>query len=411
MFKSIAVAVACAMCMALGPAVLFVGTFPIFLPAVSDEFGWGAGIFPQGLLLMGAANALAALIGGRLVDRFSVRWLVLAGLVCWAGTLFALSVMNGSEAQLLVVTAVMGAAGCFCGTVALAKVIASWFDRHRGLAMAVTLGASPAVGTSVMVVVANYLVAPLGWRLTYQLFATMVVLVCVPLTLLFMREPSHGAAHVSAESRVDATDGSVRQALFSVAFWKVVIATMLVGSVVSALNSHLVAWSAERGITQTAAAFALSAFYLANPVGAIVSGAVADRVSGPRPLALFYGLPLLGFALLLAFGAPALLLAMVLMGAGFGAASTLMLFLVTRYFGIQNAAQLMGIGVGVCMLMLGVGPVVLGYAHDHFHSFAPATPVLSALLAVSIAVYLTLKPYRVAPQAELVIQQPVDAIR
>lgn len=63
-----------------------------------------------------------------------------------------------------------------------------------------------------------------------------VVPVCVPLTLLF-------------------------------AFWKIVIATLLVGSAVDALNAHLVAWSAERGITQTAAAFALSAFYLANPVG------------------------------------------------------------------------------------------------------------------------------------------------
>jgi cyanate permease len=59
----------------------------------------------------------------------------------------------------------------------------------------------------------------------------------------------------------------------------------------------------------------------------------------------------------------------------------------------------MGIGVGMCMLMLGVGPVVLGFAHDRFHSFAPATSVLSALLAISIAVYLTLKPYRVSIQA------------
>lgn len=397
MFKGIAAAVTCAICMALGPAVLFVGTFPLFLPAVSQEFGWGAGIFPQGLLFMGAANAFAAIAGGRLLDRFSVRRLVLAGLVFWAASLFALSLMNGSEVQLVIITLVMGMAGCFCGTVALAKVIASWFDRHRGLAMAITLGASPAIGTSVMVVATNYLIAPLGWRSTYQLLAALVVVVCIPLTVLFMREPPHSATQVPLGNAATA-DGSVRQALFSIGFWKIVLATMLVGSVIGAFNAHLVAWSAERGITQTVAAFALSAFYLANPVGAIAAGAVADRVSGPRPLALFYGLPLLGLVLFLAFGAPALLPAMVLMGAGFGAASTLMLFLVTRYFGIQNAAQLMGIGVGMCMLMLGVGPVVLGYAHDHLHSFAPAAPVLVVLLSVSIAVYLTLKPYRVAPQ-------------
>lgn len=408
MNKAIAATIACAICMALGQAALFVGTFPVFLPAVSKEFGWGAGVFPQALLLMGVANVAASIFGGRLIDRFGVRWLVLVSLIGWAATLFAMSLLNGSETQLLIIAVVMGVVTCFSGPVALAKVVAGWFDRHRGLALALSLGTAPAIGTASMLIMTNTLIDTHGWRFTYQVLALLVVVVSIPLAALFMREAPHVMSPQPGSDEVP-DGGTVKQALLSANFWMIVLVTTLVCTVVNAVTTHFVAWSAEHGVTPTAAAFALSAYSLANPVGTIASGAMADRVQGPKPLAVFYGLPFIGLWLLLLMGSMALIPAMILMGIGFGAASGLLPFLVTRYFGVKHAAQLIGIGIGLFVLLLGVGPVVLGLVRDRFQSFAPATPALLTLLAMAVIACLSLRRYRVTTPAPSLFNKAADA--
>lgn len=398
MNKAVAAAFACATCMALGQSPLFVATFPMFLPAISREFGWGAGVFPQALLVVGASNVIASFFGGRLIDRFGALRLVLVSLIGWAAVLFTMSVLNGSRLQLWVVAAAMGVVTCFNGPVALAKVVAGWFDRHRGLALALALGTAPAVGAATMLILSNALIASHGWRFTYRVLAVLVVVISMPITALFMREAPQATSDHSVIGQAS-DDGTVKEALLSVNFWMIVLVTALVCTVVNALTAHFVAWSAERGVSQTSAAFALSVYSLATPIGTIASGALADRVRGPKPLAIFYGLPFIGLGILLLVGSVSLMPAMILMGAGFGAASGLLPFLITKYFGVRHAAQLIGIGIGLFVLFLGMGPVALGYAHDRFHSFAPAMPVLLILLALAVVACLSLRRYRVATPA------------
>jgi cyanate permease len=258
-----------------------------------------------------------------------------------------------------------------------------------------------------MLIMSSTLITTHGWRFAYQVLAVLVVVITLPLAALFMREapsavPEHRGMGVASD------ESTVKQALLSLNFWMIVLVTTLVCTVANAVTAHFVAWSAERGITQTAATFALSAYSLASPIGTIASGAVADRAQGPRPLALFYGLPFVGLGLLLIVGQTALIPAMMLMGAGFGAASGLLPFLVTRYFGVRHAAQLIGIGIGLFVLLLGIGPVVFGLVHDRYHSFAPATPVLLILLALAVVACLSLRRYnRIAPPPSL-LDRPAD---
>jgi cyanate permease len=256
-----------------------------------------------------------------------------------------------------------------------------------------------------MVVTASHFIAVDGWRFTYRLLALLVVAIAIPVTVLFLHEPMSAANEAKPEtlSGEPSAGGSVHQALLSTDFWLTVLVTILVCTTVNALVAHFVAWSGERGVSLRSATFALSAFSLGSPIGTVVSGAVADRANGPRPLAFFYGLPLVGLAMLLLLGPAALIPSMVLLGAGFGAASGLLPFLVTRYFGVEHAAQLIGIGIGIFVLLLGVGPVILGYAHDHFRSFSPADPVLLAVLAAAIVASLSLRQYRVRPYSERMV--------
>lgn len=379
--------------MSLGMPTLFMGTFPLFLQPVSQEFGWGAGIYPQAVLIAGTAGALVGPIVGQLIDRFGVRPVVFVGLLGWGAGLIGLSFLNGSQLQLMLISALTGIVSAGCGPIALAKVVAGWFDRHRGLALGIVLSAAPAVATACMLVVTNALLASHSWRLTYRAFAVMVVLVALPAAWLLMREAASSSAPGKPEAEHAAHGLTASQALRTRDFWKLILLTGLVCGVVQALIAHFVAFSAEYGVSSTSATIALSAFSLVGPVGPVLAGALADRVSGPKPLALFYGLPLFGLLAITLIGAAAAIPAMILLGLGFQTATGLLPYLMTRYFGIRYASQLFGIGLGFMVLFMGAGAVVLGFARDRLHGFTLATPVLLALLATAAAIAVMLRRY------------------
>jgi len=393
MSKAVRAAFACAVCMALGLAPVLIGTLPVFLPPISREMGWGAAVFPQSTLVAGTAGALVGPLVGSALDRFGVRPILLSGLVGWSSMLFALSYLTGSQGQLLGISVVLGIAGAACGPIALAKVVAGWFDRHRGLALGFVLSAAPALATAILVVATDALISTHGWRFSYRVLAMIVICLAVPVAFLLLHEAPAARARSDARAAADPGGMTVLQALRSPDFWSVMVPTALVGGVANAVVGHFVAFSAERGISSATATLALSAYSLVGPVGPLLAGALADRVSGPRPLVLFYALPLTGLALLLVLGPLAAIPGMILMGVGFSACTGMLPYLLTRYFGVRHASQLFGIGIGISTFAMGGGPVVLGFAHDRLNRFADTIPVLLVLLAAAIGVSLTLRKY------------------
>lgn len=393
MSKAFAAAFACALCMSLGLAPLFMGTFPLFLQPVSQELGWGAAIYPQAALVAGMSGALLGPVIGQLIDRFGVRPLMFLGLLGWAASLIGLSFLDGSHLEMLIISVFMGITAAICGPISFAKIVAGWFDRHRGLALGIVLSAAPAIATAIMVVVAKSLIAEYGWRFSYRTFAAGVVCVAIPAAFFLMHE-ARASDRAGTPGAADLVAGATaREALRTRDFWMVMLVTGLVCSVVQALLAHFVAWSAEHGISDSSATMALSAFSLVSPAGPLLAGALADRVHGPRPLVIFYALPLIGLTLLIGVGAPAVIPAMVMLGIGFQASTGMLPYLLTRYFGVRYASQLFGIGLGVVTLSMGVGPVILGFARDQLHTFAATTPALFLLLLGAIATTLMLRNY------------------
>lgn len=391
--RGIGAAFACALCMSLGMPTLFMGTFPLFLQPVSNEFGWGAGIYPQTALVAGTAGGLVGPLIGQLIDRCGVRPVMFVSLLGWAASLMGLSLLSGSQLQLLIMSAVMGIISAGCGPIALAKVVAGWFDRHRGLALAIVLSAAPAVATAIMIVATNALLVEHSWRFSYRVFAAGVVFIALPVAWLLVREASVSDVADKADAEHAGFGLTARQALRTRDFWMIMLLTGLVCGTVQSLIAHFVAFSAEYGVTAMSATVALSAFSLVGPAGPLLAGALADRVSGPKPLAIFYGLPLVGVLVLIFLGKVAVIPTMILIGVGFQTATGMVAYLMTRYFGVRYASQLFGIGLGVMTLSMGMGPVILGFARDRLPSFASATPALLALLAGAFVVSLALRRY------------------
>src|SRR5579883_1006206 len=166
--QAILAAIACGICMGLGLATLFVGTFPVFLVPVSRQFGWGLAVFPRAIMSAAIATALFGPLAGRLIDRYGVLPFMLAGLATWGACREAYSIVPGNALMIYVLTALIGVSGSLCGAVPLAQVVSGWFDKNRGLVLGLVLSAAPAATTAVAVLGARELILDFGWRAAYR---------------------------------------------------------------------------------------------------------------------------------------------------------------------------------------------------------------------------------------------------
>jgi MFS family permease len=393
--ETIVITIACFICMGLSFAPIFMGTFPLFLEPVSKDLHWSASTFPQAMLISGLTGALSGPLVGRLIDTLGVRKVLIPGLLAWAATLAAMSFLDGSVVMLYVIAALMGPLAASCGPVALAKVVSSWFDRSRGVALGVVLGGSAAVSTAVLLPIARLLILEFGWRNSYLAFAALIVLIGGPTAYLFVKEaPSSRMTRAGMPAPVSAAvDATPTVAFTSRAFWTVILASCLACASCGALAKHFLPWSAERGISPVAATFALSLFSLAGPLGAVIAGAAADRLARPRMLAVVFAAPLVGFGVMLTSHEWAVVAGLTLMGAGFAAVAGLLPFFTSRYFGLKSASTIFGVSIGLVTISLGVGPVVFGVLRDKWGSYISASPVVIAALCVGVVLASTLPQY------------------
>ena len=387
MRRDLTAAGASALAMALG-FPLFIGTFPVFIGPVSQAFGWGAKVYPQSLLTVAITTAVASPLIGQLIDRIGARPVVVAGLVAWAADIFALSLLSGSEMQLLSLSVVMGISAAAAGPVAYSRIVASWFDRHLALALALVLSAAPSLGAALLVSSAARLIPAFGWRTSYRLLAALVLILASPAALAWIRESKGPATAVQAEAPRADEGAGLGAAACSRDFWVIILVTCLICGVIQGIVVHFVAIALERGVDATRASFALSAFSLAAPVGPALAGALADR-AGPRILAIFYALPAISLVLFLDANAP--VTAMVGLGLGFSASMGMLPYLLTRYFGLRHSSQLVGLGLGAASISISAGSVLVGAVRDRLGSFAPMLPMLLLALGAGFLLSLALR--------------------
>ena len=391
--QAVLAAITCGVAMAFGPAVLFLGTFALFLGPVSKASHWGSAVYPGGLFLSGIVAALIGPVGGRLMDRFGVRIVVIPSLLLWVLALGGLSYVEGSPARLYADCTLMGVAQACFGPIAIAKVIAGWFDRTRGLVLGLALGAAPAAGTVIALFVVRQLILSYGWEAAYRLSALAVLVIALPLIVLFLREAPEVAPDIATGAAPQVTGMRLIEALRTRPFWLVMVSGGICCGAALGVNGHLMAWSVERSVNAGLTTAALSAYSIAGPIGALISGLVADRVKSPKWLAGFYLMPFAGVAALSLGGQAMLVPGLVLLGLGFAAGSGLTPFLATRYFGLKYASEILGVVLGALQMLVGLGPVLIGLARDSMGSYIATMPAVAAVSALPFLLALALPRY------------------
>jgi MFS family permease len=390
-------------------------TMSIFLKPLTADLGVSRGVFS---LLRSGEGIIAACIApliGTLVDRHGGRWLMVIGTGIVAVGYFLLSQVDTFAEFAWIRLGLVTLGDAMMGYMVVNVIIAQWFVRHRGRAMAIS---SMGVGFAkvCMPVVAASLILWLGWRQTWLAFGLMTLaLLVVPALLVIRRSPESmgllpdgvpqpltAGAKTAKKTPVRVGDTGEQEmewtraeAARTGAFWLLVITFGISSIGVTGLNLHVYSYVTDIGYSGVIAAIVMSiiaSMQLASPLG---WGLLAERIGTRYAATLRFVIQGIGLAV-------AILTAnlycpyggFLLYGIGLGGNMVIPDILWADYFGRRSLGKIRGLGLLISHFLAAIGPPFFGFLFDLTGGYGLSFAIFGFILIISALLSLMLKPPR-----------------
>jgi MFS family permease len=250
----------------------------VVLPDVQAAFGAtrGAASLPYTLTMLGFA--FGGVATGRVADRFGMVPTAIGG-ACLLGCGFLCAAASPTLMIFALSQAVIGvgASATFGPVVA---DIAFWFDRRRGLAMAIAAAGNYLAGT-IWPPVVQFAVTSLGWRAAHVGIGMVCVLGMVPMALLLRRSgpaPAVVETVAAGHTSLGLSTGMLQTVLIVAGFACCVAMSMP--------QVHIVAYCGDLGYGPARGAQMLSLMLGFGIFSRVASGWIADRIGGLPTLLL-----------------------------------------------------------------------------------------------------------------------------
>lgn len=393
-------------------APLTVFSFSVFFKALTTDFHASRAAISFSFSLFNFVGALWLPGTGTLIDRFGAKRVILVSTLLFALVLCSAWWVAGGLWQLYLFFSLLGIAmASGPAPVPYATVISRWFDRRRGLAMAVAM-MGIGIGSIVVPLLVQRLIAEHGWRMAFMIFGIAILLLPLPATAALLQDdPGPRGLRPDGDTEIRGPHPPTHELpgltwseiWRSPIFWNLFCVFSLTGAAVHGAALHMSAIFTDRGDSPERAALATSLVGAAVIVGRLSSGYLLDRVFAPRVAMLYYGATAVGIAMLTAgIGGHLALLAAFLCGIGMGAEVESMGYMVSRYFGLRAFGAAYGVAFGAFMIAGSAGVLWMGAGFDRFHSYAVPLATLCMAIVLALGLLARLGPYRYAAE------QPAD---
>ncbi len=338
----------------------------VVLPQVQAEFGAGRGEASLAYTATMLGFAVGNLAVGRLIDRmgFMVPALASAALL---GSGFLLASLAPSIGMLSVVQGLMIGLGSSSTFGPLIADISHWFDRRRGVAVAVAACGNYLAG-ALWPLAMQPMLAGQGWRGTYLMIGIICLVTMIPLAaMLSRRAPDRHSAAAAPPPILDiGLSPRAIQALLVIAGLGCCVA-------MSMPQVHIVAYCADLGYGVARGAEMLSLMLATGIVSRLVSGFLADRIGGIRTILI--GSVLQGLSLLFYIpfdGLASLYVVSAVFGLAQGGIVPSYAIVVREHMPAREAGQRVGIVIMATILGMALGGWMSGWIYDQTGSYAAA---------------------------------------
>ncbi len=363
----------------------------VVLPAVQAEFGVdrASASLPYTLTLLGFG--FGGVVAGRLADRFGVMLPIIWGAVAiglgYIATGYSQNLLQFAIAHGLLI-GLLGTSTMFAPLLA---DITHWFDRRRGIALAICASGNYMFGT-VWPPILQYSIDTYGWRATHMMLGLFCTVTLVLLAPLLKRRPPH--ANPTATPGV-AAPGEPSPALLRLRAGTLQMLLIIAGLsccvAMSMPQVHIVAYCADLGFGAQRGAEMLSLMLGFGIVSRLISGWISDKIGGLKTLLL--GSTLQGIALLLYIpfdGLASLYVVSALFGLFQGGIVPSYALIVREYFSPKEAGARVGMVLMATLFGMALGGWLSGVIYDLTGSYQAAflNGIAWNLVNVSIVVFL-----------------------
>ncbi|WP_332827412.1 MFS transporter [Ramlibacter sp.] len=346
----------------------------VVLPHMQRDFGIdrGGASLPYTLTMIGFG--VGGIVMGRLSDRFGVMVPVMIGAVGLGVGFIGAGLSSGLVVFGLMQGLFIGLLGTSATFAPLVADTTRWFDRRRGIALAICMSGNYTAGAAWPPVM-QYFIDTVGWRQTYVGMGIFCVASMVPLALFLRRRPppqEHAVpvAASAAPSTVSERPLGLSQNLL---LGLLCVAGVACCVAMSMPQVHIVAYCGDLGFGAARGAEMLSLMLGMGVVSRLVSGWISDRIGGLRTLLL--GSLLQGVALLMFLpsdGLMSLYLVSGMFGLFQGGIVPAYALIVREYFPPQQAGARTGTVLMATLLGMALGGWMSGAVFDLTGSYRAA---------------------------------------
>jgi MFS family permease len=271
----------CYLIMAYGSSHLII----VSLKPMADLYGWPRWIpsLAYSALMIGAG--VGGIFMGLWADKTSIRWPAMVGSVMTGGGIIVASYAPGHWTLIASCGLLVGLVGTSTAFSPMLANITRWFDRRRGMAIAITASGQALAG-AVWPLIFEPRIASVGWQETWRDYGMVAIIVMLPITLAFRRpvpqQPDGGAAIANGRgdqmpSGRPVVPHNVVLALLSLA---------IVGCCVAMAMPvvHLIAYCSDLGFSSSTGAKMLSLLLFCSAMSRLFFGLVSDRIGGLKTI-------------------------------------------------------------------------------------------------------------------------------
>ncbi len=394
--------------LALGYSVVAVMAFGTFINPLEVEFGWSRGQISLGLSIISYTAIFVFPLTGMLVDKIGAKRVLIPSTLLFAITMASMYFMTASLWHFYAMCVLIPIMGSGTAPLTYSRILVAWFDRRRGLALGIGL-AGVGLGTSLVPMVATWIMGQFGWRAAYVGIGILIVLFVLPVAASVLHDSPRKRGLLPDGDKPDDNDDAeiekktvigltAKEALKTKTFWLMVGSFAIAGLTTSTILIHLIPLMMDRGMSRAEAAGTFAYLGLALLIGRLVAGYLMDRIFAPYVVIFFLLGPVVGLALF-ATGATGTLAAIcaALVGMAIGAEFDVMAFFTSRYFGPRSFGQIYGYNYSAFKVGSATGPLIMGIAHDMVGRYDEILWAMSGIMLIACVLVGMLPRYPQLP--------------
>jgi len=341
----------------------------VVLPTIEAEFAVDRGGASVPYTATMIAFAIGGVLMGRLADRFGiVTPLVLSTLMLGAGYIAAANA-QGYWQFVLAQAALIGMLGSSTTFGPLVADVSHWFERRRGIAIAIVASGNYLAGT-VWPPVLQYAIETVGWRQAYSGIGVFCVVAMLPLIFALRRriEIDTGTTPVTlrgARGSMPLSPAKLQALL--------VVAGVACCVAMSMPQVHIVAYCGDLGFGAARGAEMLSVMLGTGVISRLASGFIADRIGGVGTLILGSTLQCVALFFYLPFdGLTSLYVVSALFGLSQGGIVPSYALIVREYFPAREAGARVSLVLMATVMGMALGGWISGEIYDLTGSYQMA---------------------------------------